>query len=352
VHPEADQTHHQQRQQAQEGGPRRLPTLPPPRGGEDQKRQQQARRQLHPHTRRQGTRARAKPRVGLRRQGQGPGHRQQHQGVVVGPSHRQHQQHRVEPHEGRRPPRGATQPTGRPRDQGDGGEAREDGDHLEGPQPPSQAERHDRIAEQREEGAVGGVQEGPPDEPVGGVPEGFRRHMGIGVESVQGAHAGKGLIAKDILGDQRRTQRQHHMGPHDRERHGARRQGAGTGQDEQVAARHHQDQSLERGTGEGHVQPRQRPREPPRPAPHPGRDILRGTPSGPRADHQGAHQDPQQPHRPHRPQRPHRPFPLPGPTGTTPNCALGAPMGYGSRDLDAFHCYVWETCKSPPRPVP
>jgi hypothetical protein len=351
VHPEAHQAHHQQHQQAHYGRRRRAPALPPVGGGEHQEGQQQARRELYPHPRRQRCRARPQPRKLPRRQRQGAGNRQQHKGVVVGAPHRQHQQDGVEANEGRRPAGGATQPSGRLRDQGDGGEAREDGDHLECPQPPRQAEGHDGIAGEGEQGAVGRVQEGPPDVAIGGVPEGFRGHMGVGVQSMEGAHAGEGQVSEDILGDQRRPQRQDHVGPHDRDRQGPHRQRAGAPQNEQIARGHHQDQRLKGRTGKTHVQSCQRPRQPPRPAPHPRRNVLRGAAGGPGADQQGGHEDAEEPQGAQGPQRSGRRSGLPGPGGAAPDCALRASAGYGSRDLDAFHCYVWETCKCPPGPV-
>ena len=352
MRPEAKQPQDEQPQQAQRCSPCRRPALAPAGGGEHQEGQQQARRQLHPHPRHQGTRARAKPRACPGGQRQGAPHRQQHQRVVVGAPHRQHQQDGVEAHEGRRPAGRATQLLGRLGDQGDGGKARKDGDRLEGPQPSGEAEGHDDIAGEGEQWAVGGVQEGPADEPIGGVPEGFRRHMGVGVQSMQGTHTGKGQISKYILGDQGRPQRQGHMGPHDRERQGAHRQRAGARKHEQVARGHHQDQRLEGRTGEGHVQSPQRTREPPRPAPHPRRDVLRGASRGPRADHEGAHEHPQQPQGAQCTQGPRRCSRLPNPSGIAPDCALQAPLGYGCRGLDAFHCYVWQTCKSLAGPVP
>jgi hypothetical protein len=67
---------------------------------------------------------------------------------------REHEQHGVQPDEHRGPTCGASESPRGPRCQGDRSEARDEGEHLERPQPAGQTERCRRVAEQCEQRTV------------------------------------------------------------------------------------------------------------------------------------------------------------------------------------------------------
>jgi hypothetical protein len=168
-------------------------------GGENQERKRQPGRELDPHARDERRRGSSEARARTGRQREREREREQYQRVVVGAAHRQHQQHGVQADESDGPALGGAETAGRPRDQRHRREARRHGDALEGPQGARDAKRSDRIAGKREEGPVGGMLEGPPDERVDRIGEGFGGHMRVRVQPVQAAHAREGDISEDVL---------------------------------------------------------------------------------------------------------------------------------------------------------
>ena len=160
VHAEPEQPHECDRQQRSARRERQPRAIAGPRWREHQERQHQAGRDLDAHT--GGQRRRAGTHVGAR--GSGPrgerqrGRQREHrQRVVVRPSHRQQQQHRVQADERRRPTRRLPESARRSGDQRHRPEARDDRDRLECPQPPCRSERHQCVAEEREQRSVGRV---------------------------------------------------------------------------------------------------------------------------------------------------------------------------------------------------
>ncbi len=114
-------------------------------------------------------------------------------------AHREHEQHRVQADERRRPPRALPEARGRAGDQRDGAEAGRTGDGLQRPQPACEAERRGGVAAEREEGPVGRVLERPADEHEGRIGGGFGCYVRVGVQAVQSSHAGKRQVAEDVL---------------------------------------------------------------------------------------------------------------------------------------------------------
>ncbi len=195
-------------------------------------------------------------------------------------AHRQLEQHRVQADEGRRPARGVTEPAGRPGDQRGGAEARDDRDRLEGPQPARESQGRGRVACKREQWAVGGVQEGPADERKHRVGGGFRGHVRIGVQAVQGSEASEAQVAEHILGDQRGTQQQNHVRRGDRRCERTHGQRSGRQQHQQIARAHDQREGLEAVAADAHAEALEGPRHPAGPAAAARRDVLRGSCGG------------------------------------------------------------------------
>ena len=198
---------------------------------EDQEREHEARRDLDPHPCRQRPRGRAWTRVhapGARTdtgtyagadagtEKQGGCERQQQQRVVVCPADGQHQEHRVQPNECGCPAWRLPEPLSRAGDQRDRTQARGDGYRLERPQPAREAQGRDRVAEQREQRAVGGVLKRPADEPEDRVSRSFGCKVRVGIQAVQRPEACEREVAEHVLGDQRRAEEQDHVGQHDR----------------------------------------------------------------------------------------------------------------------------------------
>jgi len=242
---EADEADRHERQQPERRRPGHRGSLAQPRWREHQERQQQPRGDLHADARgeRQGRCAVAGHGLGAQRERQRD--REQDQRVVVRAAHRHREQHGVQADERDGPPRAVPQASRRAPDQRDRGQARTDRQRLEGPQPRGEPQRRREIAGEREEGAVGGVLEGPADELVDLIARGFGGEVRVGVQPVQRAHAGEGHVAEDVLGKQRRPKQQDHVGGHDSRRDRARRERAGADEHERVAGAHQQEQRLE-----------------------------------------------------------------------------------------------------------
>jgi hypothetical protein len=297
VRAEADQPQRHEHDQGQAGGRGHLPPFARSWWREQQEGQRQAGGDLDRHARHQ--RDGGRPKARLRSSGERQGAREQHddQRVVVRATHRQHEQHGVQAHEGGCPAARVTEPAGRPRDQGDGTEARRHGDGLERPQRAGQAQGCCGVAREREQRPVGGVQEGPSDEPEDLVGGHFGGDVRIGVKAVQRSQAGEAHVAEDILGDQRRPQQQDQICGHDRREQGAHGQRARREQDEQVARRHDQHEVLKARVGYADAEALQRPSHPARPAAAASRDVLRGSRGGARRQQKDAREDAQQPER-------------------------------------------------------
>jgi hypothetical protein len=166
---------------------------------EHQKRQREPGRDLDRDARDERRRRCANPRARSGAQQQRRREREHDQRVVVRPADREHEQDRVQPDECRRPASRVPEPSGRTRDQRDGGEARDDRDRLERPQAAGQAERCCRVAQQREQRTVRRVLVRPADEREDFVAGGLRGYVCVRVEAVQRAEPGEADVAEDVL---------------------------------------------------------------------------------------------------------------------------------------------------------
>ncbi len=275
VHAEADHAHERDRQQRRARAERHARPLAHARRGKHQKRQHQPGGDLHADARRQRARSCARALTCAGGERQRERQRQQQQRVVVRSTHRQHQQHRVQAHERHRPAGRVPQSPGGAPDQCDRAEARDHGERLERPQPAGEAQRHERIAEQREQRAVRRVLKRPADEPVGRVGGRFGGKVRVRVQSMQDAHAREVEVAEHILGDQRRSEQQDRVRRHDRRRQRRQWQPARDQQHQRVARAHDQHQRLEAGAREADAKPAQRTCQPRWPPALARRHVLR-----------------------------------------------------------------------------
>jgi hypothetical protein len=298
VQAEAGQAKDRDRQQAGAGAHGDPHTLAPHGGREHEERQQQPRADLDADARAERGRGSAQPRAGARAQEQRDRQHQQHQSVVVRAAHRQHQQHRVQAHEGRRPAGRAPETPGRTRDQRDGTEARGDRQHLEHPQSRRQPQWRHGVADEREQGAVGRVLERPSHEREHHVGGRFGGHVGVGIESVQRSQSCEREVAEDVLGDQRGPEQKDQVGEHDRARERRDWQPRCSHQHQQVAGGHDQHQRLKAAAREAYVKATQRARQPRRPAARSRRDVLGRARCRARAQQERARQHPEQTERP------------------------------------------------------
>jgi len=95
---------------------------------------------------------------------------------------------------------------------------------------------------------------------------GFGRDVRIRVETVQHAQARKRQVAKHVLGDEWRSQQQHHVRRHDCERDCLARKSARCEQHGDVARAHHESQGLKARGAKSESEPVQRSIQPARPA--------------------------------------------------------------------------------------
>jgi hypothetical protein len=277
---EADQPHGRERHQAQSCGCRHCQALARAAGAEHEEGQRQPGRYLDPDTGDQRARGGAETRANAGGERQRGGEQQEDQRVVVRTSDGQHEQHRVQPHERDRPTRRAAEAAGGPRDQRHRPEARGDRDCLQGPQPAGEAQRDGRVAQEREQRAVGGVLEGPSDEREDRVGGRLGSDMRVGVKAMQGSHTSEAQVAKHVLGDQRWPEQQNHVRPHDRRQEPAHGQRSRREQHHHVADAHDQHQRLKAAPGDAHAQILQRARHPVRPAAAAPRNVRRGPRGG------------------------------------------------------------------------
>jgi hypothetical protein len=301
---EADQADRAEHDERERGALERSAPIARARRAEQHERQRQAGRDLHTDAGHERGRACAKARRGAGRQRQGARKREQDQRVVVRTAHGEHEQHGIEPDEGRRPAaRLAEAPRGH-RDERNGAEAREHGERLERPQPAGEAERHEGVADQREQRPVGGVLVGPAEEREDFVARGLRGDVGVGVESVQRAEPGEADVAEHVLGDQRRPEQEERVGRHHGRRDRAQAERARGQQHEQIARAHDQAERLKAARADAHAEPFQRPGQPADPAAAARGDVLRRFPRRAGRRQEGARDDAEQPEQPERPQQP------------------------------------------------
>jgi len=199
MHAEADQADDRERHEPQRRAHGDPQALAPAGSAQQHEGQREPRGELHPDGARERGRRGSHVAVDARAQRQREREREQDQRVVVRTADGKHEQHGVQPDERGCPAGRVTDASGRPCDQGDGGEARRDGQGFEEPQGAGHAERGGSVACEREQRAIRRVLEGPAYEPVDGVAAGFGRDVRVRVEPMQGAHAGEGHVPEHVL---------------------------------------------------------------------------------------------------------------------------------------------------------
>jgi hypothetical protein len=153
---------------------------------------------------------------GARRQQQRAREHEHHQRVVVRSPHRQLERHRVQADKHRRPLRRAPHLLRGARDQRHRAETGGHRDRLQRPQPTRQTQRRERVGGEREQRAVGRALKRPPHKREHGVGGRFGGHVRVGIKAVQHAQSRKRQVSEHVLGEQRRSQQQHHVRRHDR----------------------------------------------------------------------------------------------------------------------------------------
>ena len=234
--------------------------------GEHEERHHEPRRQLHPDSARERQRggARAGRRAGAEQQREAE--REDQERVVVGAADGQHEQHRVQSQEHRCEAGGAAQALGRAGREPHRGEAREGRHGFERPQRAGEPQRSGRVAREREQRSIWRVLERPADEVEGGIARSFGREVRVGVEAVQRAHTGEGDVAEDVLGDQRWSEGEDHVGADHRRSQPPQGHGTGARQGEEVGAADDQNQRLELPAAEVRARPGEWAGQPPGPA--------------------------------------------------------------------------------------
>jgi hypothetical protein len=295
VRAEADQSERTERQQTEHRRPCHLPAFAPARGSEHEERQHQAGRDLDANADDERSGGGSKARVGPRGQSQRGSEHHHDQRVVVRPADREHEQHWVQSDECSGPATRLPELAGGARDEGDGAEARGDGERLERPQAAGEPERRGGIAGEREQRPVGGMLIRPAEEPDDFVAGGLRGHVRVRVQSVQRAEAGEAEVAEHVLGDQWRAQQQNRVCGEDRGDQRAHRQRACERQHQQIARAHDQRQRLKATGADAHAQAVQGAGQPAGPAAAAARHVLRRFTGGPGDRQEGRNDDPQQP---------------------------------------------------------
>ncbi len=220
---------------------------------------------------------------------------EQHERVVVRTAHRQLERHRVQADESGRPLRRVPHLLRGPRDQCHRTKTRRHRERLQHPQAASQTERCKRVGAEREQRPIGRVLKRPPDEREHRVGGRFGGHVRVGVQPVQHAQPRKRQVAEHVLGDERRSQQQHHIHREDRREDRLARQRPGGKQHRHVARAHHKRQRLEAARAEPKPEAVQWPIQPRGPAALASRHILSRS-AGRSAGHaEHAHERSQQP---------------------------------------------------------
>lgn len=196
---EPDDAEREQREQREGSAAGRTAALARAAGAEHEEGQHEPGAELHADAGRDCGRAGAEVGPRRRSRGQRPRQREHDQRVVVRAAEPHHEQHRIEPDERGGPARGVPEARAGARQQGDRAEARECGERFQQPEPGGESERRREIAREREQRTVGRVLELPAQEPVHMVAGCFGGEVGVGVEAVEGAHAGERQVAEDVL---------------------------------------------------------------------------------------------------------------------------------------------------------
>jgi hypothetical protein len=277
VRAEPDDRHDRKQHERSERARCHTSPLAPGRRRQHHEREHQPGRGLDAHARREHGGGRPQAWRDARREREGARQYEQHERVVVGAAHRQLEQHRVQAHEHRRRLRRAAHPARGARREGDRPEAGRHCERLERPQAARQPELRKRIGAEREQGSVRRVLEGPADEREHRVGRRFRRHVRVGVEAVQHAQARKRQVPEHVLGDEWRSQQQHHIRRRDRQRDRPAGELACGEEHGGVARAHDERQRLEAARSNAEPEAVKRAGQPGGPTAAAGRHIRRGT---------------------------------------------------------------------------
>ncbi len=299
---EADQPDCSEHDQPERCALQRRQSLAGARGAEQHERQREASRDLHADARHERRCCRAVARCGTSCQRQRACQREHDQRVVVRAADSEHEQHRVQPDERRRPAARLPQSPSSPRDKRYCAEAAEHGERFERPQPAVQPERHEHIAEQREQRAVWRVLIRPAEESKDFIARRLCCDVRVRVQAVQRAESGKADVAEHVLREQRRAEQQDHVGSDDRRGDSAQRQRARCEQHEHVTRAHDQAVELERARAHAQAEPFERASQPADPAAAARWDVLRRFARRARCDQQRAYEDAEQAKQPERAQ--------------------------------------------------
>ena len=272
---EADQRDGAEHGEAGDGRDEHAHAIAPASRREREERQHQPRRHLHADADRERGGAGTEARVRACRERKRGGEHQQDQRVVVRAADREHEQHRVEPDERARPAPRMAEPARGESDQRDRAETARDRDRLERPQRAADAERHGRVAEQREQRAVRRVLVRPAEEREHFVAGRLCGDVRVRVEPMQRAHPREADVAEHVLREQRRPEQQDHVRRRDRGGDRGEWERAREQQHEHVARAHDERQRLKAAGAERQVQPFERARQPRRPAAAARRHVLR-----------------------------------------------------------------------------
>ena len=246
------------------------------RGRQHEERQREPGGHLHPESRHQRAGGSAKAPLRARGERERCGQREHDQRVVVRAAERQHEQHRVQADEGRRPAARAAGTVRGAGDERDRAEARRERHRLQRPRARRYRQRRQRIAAEREQGTVGGVLERPSDEGEGGVGGRFCRQVRVRVQAVQGVHPREAQIAEDVLGDERRAEEEDHLRGDDRTGDRAQRKLARAHEHGGVTGAQHQRVRLKARPADRETKTMQGTRQPARPASAARGHVLRG----------------------------------------------------------------------------
>jgi hypothetical protein len=301
---EADQADRAEHDEPERGALERSPPIARTRRTEQHERQRQAGGDLHADARHERRGGRAIPRCGAGRERERARQGEHDQRVVVGAADGEHEQYGIESDEGRGPAARLPEAPGGERDERNRTEAREHGERLERPQPTGQPERHEGVAEQREQRTVGGVLVGPAEEREDFVARGLRGDMCVRVEAMQRAESREADVAEHVLGDQRRSEQEDRVRRHHGDRDRAQAERARGHQHEQVARAHDQAERLKATRADAQAEALQRPCQPADPAAAARGDVLGGLPRRAGRRQESGRDDAEQPEQPERAQQP------------------------------------------------
>ena len=184
------------------------------------------------------------------------------------------EQYRVQAHERRSQLCRAPHLARRARRQRHRAETARDREALQRPQAARQPERRERVGAERKQRPVGRVLKGPSDERKHCVGRRFGGHVRVGVQTVQHSQPRERQVPEHVLGEQRRSQQQHHVRRHDRGRNPPAREHLPGEQHRRIARAHHERQRLKAARADAEAKAVQGTVQPGGPAALAARHVL------------------------------------------------------------------------------